>query len=137
MNNKIRHCGVIESINGNRAQVRTVRSSACDSCEAKAGCNTRHGKDFKIEVVDNRIASHKVGDRVYVEVAAKTGRQAVLIGFGLPLVVFVATLLGIHHAGSADTTAAMGAIGAIAIYYLIIYMLRRRVNRHFTIHLAD
>ena len=51
--------------------------------------------------------------------------------------IFVATLLILHYAAIADETAAFAAIAVIAVYYLIIYMLRKRVNRHFAIHLAE
>ena len=137
MKSNIRQCGVIESITGNRARIRITRSSACDSCEANAGCTGKHGKDFHINVVDDRFANYKPGDRVHVEIPSRHGRQAVLIGFGLPLMVFVATLLILHYAAIADETAAFAAIAVLAVYYLIIYMLRKRVNRHFAIHLAE
>lgn len=137
MNSNIRHCGVIESINGKRARVRTVRSSACESCEAKAGCGGKHGRELLVDVVDERLEAHKPGDRVVVEIPARSGRQAVAIGFGIPLAAFVATLLALHAAGTSDEGAALAGIAAIAVYYLIIYMLRKRVNRHFTIHLAE
>ena len=137
MNSNIRHCGVIESISGNRARIRTLRSSACESCEAKAGCSGKRGMELRVDVVDDRLAAHRPGDRVVVEIPAKSGRQAVAIGFGLPLVAFVATLLALHAAGTSDGRAAMAGIAAIAVYYLILYALRKRLNRHFTIHLAE
>ena len=136
MKNNIRQCGIIESIHGNRAHIRTTRSSACGSCEASAGCHAIRGKTFHVDIVDDRLANHKPGDHVYIEIPAKTGRLALLVGFGLPLVIFVATLLCLHTLGTKDDQAALGAIGTLVAYYLIIYILRRTVNRHFAIHLA-
>lgn len=137
MGNNIRHCGVIESIEGHRIRIRTVRSSACDSCEASATCNGKRGKDFYIDITDESMASHKPGDRVYVEMPAKTGRQAVAVGFALPLAIFIATLLGLHHAACDDAAAALGAIVSLVIYYIIIYMARKKINRHFSVRIAD
>ena len=113
-----------------------TRSSACDTCEASAGCGGKHGKDLHIDVTDPRIASHKVGDRVTVEIPARSGHQAVAIGFGLPLLLFIATLLVMHYTGCADETAALGGIATLVVYYIILYISRSVVNRHFTIHLA-
>lgn len=135
MDNNIRHCGVIESIEGHRIRIHTVRSSACDSCGASSTCNGKRGKDFSIDITDESMSSYKPGDRVYVEISAKTGRQAVAIGFALPLIIFVATLLTMHYAGCSDGQTAMGAIASLAIYYLIIYMVRKKINRHFTIRI--
>ena len=137
MNNNIRHCGVIESIEGHRIRIRTVRSSACNSCGANTTCNGKRGKDFRIDINDESMASHKPGDRVYVELSAKTGRQAVAIGFALPLIILVATLLGMHCAGCSDDKAALGAIGSLAVYYIIIYMVRKKINRHFTMRIVQ
>ncbi len=136
MKNNIRQCGIIESIHGDRARIRTTRSSACSSCEASAGCHATRGKTFHVDIVDKRLASHKPGDHVHIEIPAKTGRLALFLGFGLPLVIFTATLLCLHALGAKDERAALAAIGALVAYYLIIYMLRNTVNRHFAIHLA-
>ncbi len=137
MERNIRQCGIIESIDGNRARISTVRSSACDSCEANRTCKSGIKGNFYVDVCDERLATCKPGDRVYIEMPTAAGRQAVLVGFGLPLIVFVATLLALHYCGVDDVMAAMWGIGALVVYYLIIYILRRRVDRHFTIRLAE
>lgn len=137
MNSKIRHCGTVESISGNRARVSIMRTSACQTCEASAGCKIHSGKRMSIEIEDPRIASYSPGDRINVEMPVRAGRQAVLIGFGVPLLLFVASLLAMHYAGLDDEVAALAAIGVLAIYYILIYIMRKRVNRHFTITLAD
>ena len=90
-----------------------------------------------VDVEDKRLAKYSKGDRVHVEMTAKSGRNAVIIGFGLPLLLFVASLLAIHYAGTKDETAAFCAIGVLVVYYLIIYMARKSINRHFEIRLAD
>lgn len=136
MNKSIRHCGVIESINGCRAHIRTLRTSACSTCEASAGCKGVHGKDFHVDIEDKRLAGYSPGDRVLLEMPADRGRQAVLIGFGLPLVIFVMALL-VARVLADDIVAAAVALAALAVYYIIIYMLRRVLNSHFAIHLAE
>lgn len=137
MNNYIRQCGVIESICGNKARIRTIRSSACDTCASSGTCNSKRGKDFHVDITDKRLEGHKPGDQIYIEMPARTGRHAIIVGFGLPLTIFAATLLLLHYTGSTDEWAALGGLGAIAVYYLIIYLIRGRVERHFTIHIAE
>lgn len=130
---RIIRCGVIESVSGTRARIRTERSSACDTCGASAGCKAGGGRAFHLDVDDEAVAHMSVGDRVTVEMQASMGRQAVALGFAVPLVLFVAVLLGMHAAGCADSVAAMGAIGVLAVYYIIMYMLRHTVDRHFKV----
>lgn len=136
MNSKIRHCGTIESISGCRARVSIMRTSACHTCEAAASCRVHAGKKMCIDIDDPRIAAYSPGDRIYVEMPAQAGRQAVVIGFGLPLLLFVAALVAMHCAGMADETAAAASIGVLAAYYIIIYILRKRIDRRFTISVA-
>lgn len=137
MTTKIRQCWVIESINGTHARIQIMRSSACQTCEASNGCKVHSSKTMYVDVEDKRLAKYSKGDRVHVEMTAKSGRNAVIIGFGLPLLLFVASLLSIHYAGAKDETAAFCAIGVLVVYYLIIYMARKSINRHFEIRLAD
>lgn len=137
MSKKICHQGVIESINGSRARIRTVRSAACDACEAAGTCHSQRGKDFHIDVDDPQLANRKPGDNVRIEISAASGRQAVAVGFGLPLVVFTATLLGMHYGGCSDEKSALAGLGVLAAYYIIIYALRRRMERHFKVRIAD
>lgn len=136
MNKSIRHCGVIESISGCRARIRTLRTSACSTCSASDSCGGTHGKEFHLDIEDERLARHCPGDRVLVEISADRGRQAVVVGFGLPLIVFVTTLLA-AHALVDDVVSAVVALVAIVVYYIIIYALRRVLNRHFAIHLVE
>ena len=119
MTTKIRQCGVIESLNGTHARIQIMRSSACQTCEASNGCKVHSSKTMYVDVGDKRLAKYNKGDRVHVEMTAKSGRNAVIIGFGLPLLLFVASLLAIHYAGAKDETAAFCAIGVLVVYYLI------------------
>ena len=120
MNTKIRQCGVIESINGTHARIQIVRPSACQTCEASSRCNIHSGKITYVDIDDQRLAKYKKGDRVQVEITAKAGRYAVAIGFALPLVLFVSTMLALHYNGATDEIAALSAIGVIGVYYFII-----------------
>lgn len=136
MDKRICHQGVIESIDGNRAYIRTLRSSACDTCDASGSCHSNRGNKFRVDVTDDRLAGRKPGDRVVLEMPVAAGRQAVFVGFGLPLVLFVAVLLGMHYAGFGDDCTVLVSIGVLVVYYIIIYMLRGLMDRHFKIRIV-
>lgn len=132
----IRHNAVIVKLDGNMARVQIVRPSACESCDASRGCGIRKGKKMLVDIVDERLQGYKPGDVVCVEMSSSMGRQAVALGFGLPLVVFVAVLSAMHLCGCADGLAALAAIAALVVYYLVIYILRGMLERRFAIRLA-
>lgn len=133
---KIHHNGVICSIDGRKARVKIERTSACSTCEAEKGCRRHGGKTMIVEVTDMDVLHHKVGDVVCVEMSTDMGHRAVLLGFGLPLILFVALLLTLHFVGFDDEQAALYALGVLVLYYLIIYILRGMVDRHFRVNLV-
>ena len=72
MTTKIRQCGVIESLNGSHARIQIMRSSACQTCEASNGCKVHSSKTMYVDVEDKRLAKYNKGDRVHVEMTAKS-----------------------------------------------------------------
>lgn len=129
----IRQCGVIESIGGGRARVRTVRSSACGQCEAKDGCRSHGSRAVAVDVDATRLEGCRVGDRVVLRMPVAMGRNAVAVGFVVPLLAFVAVMVAVHAAGHSDATAALAALATLAVYYVLLYALRTRVERYFKV----
>ena len=138
MNNKtIRHCGVITQTDGNRVRVRCVRLSACDSCDMSGSCSTPKGRDFYVDAVASGHGEHRVGDRVVVETSASNGRNAVALGFVLPLVAFLAALFAARSVWHSDAVAALCGLGVCALYYLLLYAMRSTLNRKFRFVVSD
>lgn len=132
----IRHEAVIVSLEGRNARVQIVRPSACDSCDASRGCGVKKGKKIVVDITDDRLSEHKVGDVVSIEMSSSAGRRAVAVGFAVPLVVFVAVLLAMHSSGSSDGFSAVVGLCSLVVYYLIIYILRVTLERRFVIRLT-
>ncbi len=134
---KVRQCGVVESVNGNVVRVRCVRLSACDTCSASSSCRTVHGKAMYVDVHDTEPDICKVGDRVIVETGARSARDAVLLGFVWPLVAFVVVLAFASVSGTSDCVAAFYALMALAAYYILLYALRTRVGQCFSFRIVE
>lgn len=134
---KVRQCGVVESVNGDIVRVHCVRLSACDTCSASSSCRTVHGKTMYVDVHDTEADTYNVGDRVVVETGTHNGRDAVLLGFVWPLVAFVAVLVIANVSGTSDSVAAFCAIGALGVYYLLLYVMRKRVGRRFSFRIVE
>lgn len=138
MNNKtIRHCGVITQVDGSRVRVRCVRLSACYSCDMSRSCSTPKGKDFYVDAVAEGSREHHVGDRVVVETSAGNGRNAVALGFVLPLAAFLAALFAARAVWHSDAVAALCGLGVCAVYYLLLYAMRNTLNRKFRFVVSD
>lgn len=133
MSEKIKHSGIVESVDGDCMKVRILQTSACAGCKAAAFCNAAEKKEKIIDIYGRKaMGGHKVGDNVVVTAANATGRKAVMIGFGLPLVVLVVALAVTYALTHSEPLSALVSIVALVPYYIIIYVMRDHLRRDFS-----
>jgi len=130
----IDHAGVIERIEGDRAQVRIVSESACAACHAKGACSAADQEEKFIDVVlpDHRF---REGEPVRVEVARNLGMKAVAVGYVYPFLLLLAVLIGMLAAGVSEMRAGLAALLSLVPYYLLLFLLREKIGSTFTFRL--
>ena len=79
--------------------------------------------------------NYTVGQEVSVVLRATMGHKAVWLAYVVPLLVMVAALLGILSAGGSELAAGLGAIGAVAAYYAVIWLLRDRLRKEYVFNI--
>lgn len=126
MNNKIKHTGFIESIDGRHLTVKILQTSACASCKIASRCNASEMKEKRIDVYADP-AGYEVGQQVVVSTTMNAARRALLMGFGLPLIILLAMIVGLKLADYSDEAACLTAIAALVPYYLLIGLLREKI----------
>lgn len=132
MSNKIKHSGVIDSINDRCVKVRILQSSACSGCKVASHCNASETKEKLIEVPAFQSNSFHVGDHVTIVADASVGFKASIYGYILPLLLMVATLIIVLQTTQSEGTAALSALGILVPYYLGLYLLRNHLKRKLT-----
>lgn len=133
MGEKIKHTGVVESVDSGHMMVRILQTSACAGCKAASFCNASEKKEKLIDIYDQEsIRGHKSGDNVVITADAGTGAKAVIIGFGLPFVVLVAALIAAYSLTQSETIAAVAGIITLVPYYLIVYIFREKLRKEFS-----
>ena len=133
MNEKIKHSGIVESVDGNCMKVRILQTSACAGCKAAAFCNAAEKKEKVIDIYGTKAMNgHKPGDTVVISTNNATGRKAVIIGFGVPLAILVFVLAVAYTITHSEPLSALLSIAALVPYYIIIYMMREHLRRDFT-----
>ncbi len=130
----IDHAGVIEHIEGNRAQVRIVSESACGACHAKGVCGAADQEEKFIDVALPG-KEFREGEPVRVEVAERLGMKAVALGYIYPFLLVMLVLVGGILGGLEELHAGLAALLALVPYYLVLYLLRRRIESTFTFSL--
>ena len=128
---EITHRGRIVSITPEYTTVEIVSESACAACHAKGLCSLGDSKVKQVEVPTRGWDNYTVGQEVSVVLRATMGHKAVWLAYVVPLLVKVAALLGTLAAGGSELLAGGIAIGAIALYYTLIWLLRGRLRNHY------
>ena len=128
----IKHQGVIEKVDGSHVIVRIVQTSACSSCSAKGLCNASESKEKKIDVYGVQDI-YRIGEEVVVCGTTSMGMRAVLLAFGLPvLILLLAVFFAIRITDGDALFAALVGLGTLIPYYLIIYICKDRLNKTFS-----
>ena len=130
MGTKISHLGIVESISEECVQVRILQTSACAACKVAGHCHASESKEKIVDVLNVHDASRlKVGDNVTVCASRHVANRALLLGFGLPLLILVSVLLIALFFLSDEGLAAMMALLALVPYYILLYLLRDRIRQ--------
>ena len=138
---EIRHDGIIESIgNDGHICVRITQMAACAGCKVAAHCNASEQKVKVVDVylsdtngaeLDKQDAQHafpfRVSDNVVVATSQAAAGRALLLGFGLPLVLLLLVLAAMLLAGNNEGISAITALVVLLPYYLILWLLRNRI----------
>ena len=80
-------------------------------------------------------ALHKAGDEVEVFTKMSMGMKAVWISYVIPLAVLMILILTLSEIFDNQMVCGLSAVGGVAIYYLIIWLLRSRLESEFTFYI--
>ena len=128
---EISHRGRIVSVTPEVTKVQIVSEPACSACHAKGLCSLGDAKLKEVELPTRGWDNYAVGDEVEVVLRASMGHKAVWLAYVVPLLLLVAALLGILAAGGSELLAGAVAIGVVAVYYGIIWLLRGRLRKDY------
>lgn len=127
----IYHPGVVNRITDRAIEVAITPHTACSGCHAKSFCQVADQEQKVIEVPQPAFTVAP-GEKVEVVMKASLGLRAVLIAYIFPVLL----ILGVMIAGIAgnwkEMYLALGAIGMVVLYFLLLYRLRNRLKKQFS-----
>ena len=129
MAHDIRHDGIIESIEGRHIRVRILQTSACGACQIAAHCRASEMKE-KIVDVESDPKGLSVGQAVVVSTTDSVARRALMVGFGLPLVLLLVVLVATFLITHDEEVAGLVALCSLVPYYVVLWMARERISRN-------
>lgn len=128
-NRMVCHDGKVVKAEGNKVKVKIISQSACAQCHAKGICSAADMEEKIIEAVSSEPLQK--GDIVTVIMEEKLGWIAVFYGFLLPFILMVSVLFVAYALGSSEPKAALLGIGSLLPYYLVLYTLRKKIEKDF------
>lgn len=127
----IRHEGVVDSIDGQKVTVRILQTSACSGCQASRICRAAESKEKLVEVNMTGAESLSIGQTVTVAGEERMGLAAVMLAFGLPLLLLLAALIAAISVTGSERIGAMAALGVLVPYYIVLMLMRGRIKKDF------
>jgi sigma-E factor negative regulatory protein RseC len=131
---QIEHIGIVQHIEGNKAQILIVQQSACSACHAKSACtmSERQEKTVEVFIDDNTISE---GDEVVIYGSSSIGFQAVFFAFVLPLLLVFLLLFILSFFMKNEAIAGLTALSVLIPYYLILSLFNKKLNKKFEFHI--
>lgn len=129
MNGEIKQEGIIIDIVGSRVDVKIVCSSGCVGCAAKSACSMGESVDKIVSVAVELPQMYEVGEQVSVSVEKAMGVKAVIYAYVFPFLLLLSALLILLECGVGEVVAGLASLGFIVLYYIGLYIFRRRIER--------
>ncbi|MDX2414657.1 MAG: SoxR reducing system RseC family protein [Bacteroidales bacterium] len=128
--NTIEHSGIVQAIYDDHVDVKIVAHPACAGCAATNICDVS-GKNEKIisTVKQDNIT---VGEEVKVIMSQSQGFRALFLGYIFPFLLVMLILITLTSFKVPELIAGLFALGALAPYYLVVYLNREKIGKKFS-----
>ena len=135
--NEIAHEGRIVEINPEFTTVEILSSSACASCHAKGLCGMSEEEKKLIMVPTDPYTVYEEGEIVDVMTKKSMGLKAVWISYVIPLVILLILILSLSSVIGNEAYTGLAAIGGVALYYFVIWLVRDRLENEFVFYIKQ
>lgn len=131
MSSEIRHSGVVDAVHGQVVTVRILQASACSGCHAAGICRASESKEKLVQVDCSDASSYQVGQNVTVSGQERLAVRALVLAFGMPLLLMLTALVATVTVTGNEKTAAAAAFLVLVPYYLVLFLMRDRIKKEF------
>jgi positive regulator of sigma E activity len=126
----IQHKGTVIKVETGSVLVSITSEAACSGCHAESICNLAGREEKIIDVKGNYSVSP--GDKVVVLLKQAAGYKAVIISYLIPVLLLIGTLILFGNLPVNEIISGLGSILLLALYFLLLYFFRKKINSSFT-----
>lgn len=102
-------------------------SGSCAGCGIALFCRRDTCRRITLRNPGGRV--YRPGDRVEVCAAGSLKHLALMVFFVIPLVLMLIAAVTLDYVGAGQEWCALGGVGALVFWYLILFVFRRRIER--------
>ena len=128
-NSIISHLATVIEADNKHITLKLDAKPGCVGCKASGVCDVSSGDDHISIPYRSGV---EPGSRVELFISQKAGFSALFLGYLLPLIILVSTLIASLSSGLGEGVAGLLSLSATAAYYGIIYFFRDRIGKKFT-----
>ncbi|MBO7074908.1 MAG: SoxR reducing system RseC family protein [Bacteroidales bacterium] len=130
MEEHVSHPGVVVGIGEQDLEIEILSASSCGSCGIKSACGMSEMKEKRITVPRPQDNEFIVGQPVSIIMSAKQGNKAALLAYFIPTLIIIVLTVVLSNLIK-EWLAALVGIGALAVYYVILYFFRDKLRDKF------
>ena len=130
MEEHVSHPGVVVGISEQDLDIEILSASSCGSCNIKSACGMSEMKEKRITVPKPQDKEFIVGQPVSIVMSAKQGNKAALIAYFIPTLIIIVLTVVLSNLIK-EWLAALAGIGALAVYYVILYFFKEKLKSEF------
>lgn len=130
----IRQSATVIRVDATQIEVEVCRPEACAACKAKSVCSEGGGQGKRMTLA-NDGQGYQRGEQITLVMRRSAGLKAVVIAYLVPVILVVAALLVFQTVQIKETVAAISTLVLLGLYFLVIRLLRGRLNRELTIEI--
>lgn len=127
---EITHDGIVQSTDSKSVTVMLSPNVSCAGCSASRSCNPS-GSDNKLVRVEGSF-NVIPGEKVIVAMKQSLGYSALFLGYILPLISVVLTLIILLSLSFSELISGLVSIAVLIPYYIFLFAFRKLIGRKFS-----
>lgn len=127
---------MVTAVQPGSVSVEIKATSACATCQAHAHCGFAESKTKTLTIPSADWQQYAEGQTVSVGIDESHGLAAVWIAYLLPALLLIAFAAGGTLVGLPEWAVALGSIGALLLYLVVLYLRRQRLESRFRLTLS-
>jgi len=133
MSDLIKHDAIIKEVGNDTVKVSIVSKAACLSCQMKSYCSVAEMQEKIIEVKKpvTGLDKYKVGEQVNVVMYESLGLKALFLGYILPFIVLMASLIVSYGVTKNEPLSGLLALASLAPYYFVLFLFKNKLTKQF------